>query len=138
MDPFTYHEHTADIRFRASGKSFSEALANAMLAVANLMVPVKGVKNATEKSVSLSASGKERIVYDAIEEIIYLFETEKFVLASVASITAEDGRLSARLLGDTLRDGNYTAQLGVKAMTYHKLSVKEKEGLWTIEGVVDI
>ena len=44
MKSYEFLEHTADIKFRAYGKTFAHALSNAALAVTEIVTDVKKIK----------------------------------------------------------------------------------------------
>ena len=73
-------------------------------------------------------------------EIIYLLDTERFLLGSVASLVIrKDGKdwlLEAEFKGDILSD-RYEIYGDVKAVTYNDMKIEECGG-FTLQVVVDM
>jgi SHS2 domain-containing protein len=140
-DPrFEFLDHTADAKFLARGDTFEEALANAALAVASLFWDGQPTGGAESRTISIQGRDHERLVVRTLEEIVFLFETEGFLLAGMDDVRlgrTEDGwRLQAVFRGERLSD-THNLRGGVKAITYNELKIERKDGV-TIQVVVDV
>lgn len=147
MKSFLYLDHTADIKFRAQGKDYAQAYAHALLAVSNLLVDLKKVKKSTTKRFCVKAKNYERLLFELIEEFLFLFDTEGFIVREVRDSTLRDDidsegniwlLLELELVGDYTFSGLYEVKLGIKAMTYHEMRIYEEHGHIIMEGVVDV
>jgi SHS2 domain-containing protein len=132
---FEFLEHTADIKFRAWGKTLGEAFSGCALAVSKTLCRGK-IK--MKKSYSVKAHGKdnESLLYNFIEELLYLLDTEHFIPAKVKSMKIKDGRLTARVVGDDI--GKYEIKNYIKSPTYNDMQIKKKGDNWTAQMVVDV
>ena len=83
--------HTADGKFQAFGATLEEAFGNAALATASLMWDWTKVEPRTRYSVRVRARDLEQLLVKFLGEVIYLFETQRFLLGEVASLTIERG-----------------------------------------------
>ena len=134
---YKYFDHTADAMFQAYGKTLEEAFSNAALATMGIMVDIKKVK--PKRTIKVTAKGKElrNLLYDFIEAVIVLTETESFVLNKVKSLKiSKDNKLTAELVGDHYK--NYDVHTPIKAMTYSDMKIEQKKGSYTLQVVVDI
>jgi SHS2 domain-containing protein len=140
MERYKILPHTADGKFRAYGRTLEEAFANAALATASLMWDWGRVEPRLSHSVRVSGRDKEQLLVKFLGEIIYLLDTQKFLLAAVTDLKIRgDGggwNLEAELRGDTLSD-RHAIYGEVKAVTYSDMKIEECDGV-VVQVVVDM
>lgn len=141
MKRFEYFDHTADTLFRAYGKDFEETLSHAILAVYNVIVETDTVKAKEERSFTVFAPKRETLVYDVIEELLFLLDTESFLCHEVKScvVTAKQGGFFAAvtLLGDS--DATTYDVFGqIKAPTYNEMLISDEKDNFFIQAVLDL
>ena len=137
---FKFLPHTADIKFQAFGKSLEECFKSASYALKQIISGGK-VKNKISKKFSVKGKDKEALLYNFLEEFLFLFETKGFLLGKVTKIeiidNGRDFKLRVVVLGDKVE--NYEIENHVKAITYNDMFVKmEKNKNWKIQVVVDV
>lgn len=125
---FEYLEHTADVKFRAYGKSIEEQFANAALAFYNVLTDTKKVERKLSKSISASGTDLKALLYNFLEELLFIMDTERFLLNSLTSININrmNGKyvVSALLLGDKAdAQGLYETHGDIKAITYAEMEI---------------
>jgi SHS2 domain-containing protein len=131
-------EHTADAKFRAYGKTREEAFANAVQAMTAIAADPEKLSRHRSVPVSIKSKSLQNLLFDLLDEILFLHDTEKFLpaLAEGLTITERDGEfiLDATLKGDDAKKwgGN------LKAVTYSDMIVEEKNGSWMLQVVIDI
>ena len=130
---YKYLEHTADIKFQAFGKSLEEAFSNSAYAIINIICEKK-VRERITKRIKVKGIDKKSLLYQFLEEILFLLNTKNFLLSKVKKIKIKGNELTAVLTGDNLK--NYKLGLDVKAVTYNDMFIKEKPFL--IQVVLDI
>ena len=130
---YKYLEHTADIKFQAFGKSLEEAFSNSAYAMINIICEKK-VRERITKKIKVKGIDKKSLLYQFLEEILFLLNTKNFLLSKVKKIKIKGNELTAVLTGDNLK--NYKLGLDVKAVTYNDMFIKEKPFL--IQVVLDI
>ncbi len=139
---FKYLEHTADAKFEAYGANMEEAFMNAALATFNIITKTENVKPAIEKEISVNAKRDTSLLYDFIEELLFLLDTEGFILSEVKDlkiIKVEDSfDLKATITGDDYK--NYPGEVhgNIKSITYNDMSIIERGDGWTLTVVVDL
>jgi len=138
--------HTADGKFRAFGETLEEAFANAALATASLMWDWAKVEPRIGHSIDVRGRDREQLLVKFLGEIVYLFDTERFMLGRVEDLRIEEAsvvrdpqgetdvtdhlseasarlRLTARFLGDALSDRS-EIHGAVKAVTYNEMKIE--------------
>ena len=132
---YKFFPHTADIKFRAYGKTLDEAFENVVLAVSEIMGQGEKIKRKKKKIISVEGNDKESLLYNFIEEIVYLYDAEHFVTAK-AEVKIKGNDLRATFYGD---DGeNYRSLDHIKAATYAEMYVRKGKNGWEVQAVVDV
>ena len=115
MIPFEYLEHTADVKFRAYGKTPEEMLSNAAAALFKTMVDPATVQ---------------------------ILETWKVELEAPELELRENGswKLAAEIGGERIDLKRHSFENEVKAITMHQFQIKknEKNDLWCIQVILDV
>ena len=83
---YKYLEHTADIKFQAYGKSLEEAFGNAALALSNVIVDIDNVNKKIKKTIKVEGDDLKSLLYNFLEEFLFLLDTENFLLGKVDNI----------------------------------------------------
>jgi len=141
MIPFEYLEHTADVKFRAYGRTPEEMLSNAAAALFAAMIPLGQVESRESWKVELQSEDLEELAYQWLSEIIFLFETESAVFSTFKVALEKDGggmwHLAAEICGERMDRERHSFLCEVKAVTRHKFGIKKNE-LWCIQAVLDV
>jgi len=134
---YKFLDHTADAKFRAFGATLEEAYANAALAMFSVMVDPDEVEPAAEKAIEVSGEDKKSLLYNWLEELLFLMDSESFLLSKVRKIKIEGKKLTAVVAGDTEVE-KYKTHGDVKAVTYSEMEITEKGKQHIVQVVVDI
>ena len=141
MKQFEYLPHTADVKFRAYGKTLEEAFKNAAFAMFNVMVKTANVEEVTKHDITASGADLPALLQSFLEQFIILLDTDNFFLSKVKEIEIRKNSskysLTALAAGDEAK--NYeTIGPQVKACTYNSMFVKQEGKQWVVQVVVDI
>jgi SHS2 domain-containing protein len=138
-EKFKFLDHTADAKFQAFGRTLEDAFANAALATASLMWKPETIKKKVRHPVRVSGRDLEQLLVQFLAEIIYLFETKKFLLREVEDVRIDQNEAGFRLEGVFSGDlsAGYDLHGEVKAVTYNEMTI-EKNGGFTVQVVLDI
>ena len=131
---FKFLEHTADAKFQAFGNSLEEAFSNAALAFTSVMIDYKKIKPITTKNISAKGTDLKNLLYNFLEQLIILVDTQNFIVSKVNNLKIKNNTLTAELSGDNLQ--NYEVHNHIKAVTYSEMEIKEKP--YMVQVVVDI
>jgi len=129
---FKFLEHTADIYFEASGKTFREALENSALALFECVGPAKSVEKVI---INESAPSREDLVVFFLSRLLTEMDINEVVFSKVkiTKLDEKSNSLSAEVFGEKKQPAH-----SVKAVTYHMLKVEPgKEGC-KIRVVLDV
>ena len=139
MIAFEYLEHTADVMFRAYGKTAEEMLCNAASALFRAMVDPTTIAAQESWTVELEGDDLEDLAYRWLSEIIFLFETESAVFSTFSLQLKQDGkmRLYGKIGGERIDLGRHAFENEVKAVTRHKFGIKKNQ-IWCIQVVLDV
>jgi len=128
----------ADVAFEARGKTLSELFRESALALFESMANTKTVKPAIKKEITLNADTIERLLFEFLEEIVVIKDTDVMVFQDL-EVAVDDAKKSvhATIRGDKINHTTQELHQDVKAVTMHYFKVqKQKE--WIARVVLDI
>jgi SHS2 domain-containing protein len=139
MKPFEYLEHTADVKFRAYGKTPEEMLRNAARALLSSMTDLSKVEAKEIWSAELKAPDIDQLAYDWLSEIVFLFETESALFSTfdIKLKRNKECELHAVIGGERIDLRRHAFDNEVKAVTLHEFGVK-KNDIWCLQAVLDV
>lgn len=121
---YEYMEHSADIKFKASGINLEEVFTNASYALTDIIIDHDIIEEAQEEVVKSLSKTKEALLYDYLEELIILIDKKQFFVHSIKkiSITKKEDHyeLEATLIGDC----NTKIIQNVKTTEIHKVDAE--------------
>jgi SHS2 domain-containing protein len=132
---FKFIEHTADIQFQAFGNSLEEVFKNSALAMSKSILD-KNLKGTIKKSVEAKGRDNERLLYDFLEELLILFDSENFLITDVKKIKIKDNELKADVVGVSAE--KYEMDNHIKSVTYNNMFVKKEKNKWITQVVLDV
>ena len=133
MKKYQFLKHTADAKFKAYGKNLNEQFENAALAKVSIMFDNEKVKPDTEKKIEIKGIDIKAILYNFLEELLFLLDSQSFVISQVkVSINKSKKTLTAALEGDSSE--HYQSHGGVKAVTYAEMKILKNY----VQVVVDV
>lgn len=139
MQPYTFFDHTADIKFQAYGKNLEDAFINAAYAVTSLLTE-DDIAQKKVKSITVQGNDLKALLYNFLEEFLYLLDAEFFLLSTIESLKINrvnrEYMLTALLKGDVL-DGQYETKSHIKAVTYNEMEIKEEKDHCMVQVVLD-
>ena len=130
-------EHEADIGIRGFGGSVEEAFANAARAMYTVMVNINRVEPKEKRTVSVSAPDQELLLVEWLNALLALSDIERMVFSKF-EVKLEGAALTGTAWGEPLDRDQHETHVEVKGATYHMLSVKNENGIYTAQCVVDV
>ena len=137
MKKYEFLPHTADVKFRAYGKTMGEAFSNAALALTEVITDYNKVEPKVEKTIEVSSEDEKALLYDFLEQFIVLLDSESFLLNSIKEIKIEGNKLRAVIIGDTAVD-KYKTETHIKAVTYQEMEIKKEKDKYMLQVVLDL
>jgi len=133
---YKFLEHTADMKFQAFGKSLAECFSNASYAVVEIITKDK-VKPIIKKKIIIKGKDNESLLYNFLEEFLFLLDTENFILSKIENIKIDkELELTANVNGDNVK--KYKTITDIKAITYNDMFVLEDKKGYKCQVVVDV
>lgn len=133
---YEFLEHTADVKFRAEGSNIEEMFSSAADALNETIRGDIKILDQFEKSFEIDGKDNEELLYNFLEEFLFLLDAQSFLVARIKSISIGDGKLECVVVGDDV--DNYKFTNDVKAVTYSEMKVEEKKGKFVCEVVLDV
>jgi SHS2 domain-containing protein len=133
---FKFLEHTADMKFQAFGKNENELFENSVLALKEVICGKIKVKKKIKKEIEVKGKDWESLLYNFLEEVIFLLDTENFLISKVKIRERIGFRIKATLYGDRVSDYKFTNN--VKAVTYNEMFVGQIGKIWECQVVIDV
>ena len=147
LKKYEFLDHTSEAKFRAYGDNLEEAFENAALALTSLMSDPDKVPSKIKKQITVSAEDEKALLYDFLEELIVLKDSDAFFIHDCAVTIAHPQSPSSQLeLRAVFRGASGTAYAtgaDVKAMTYGDMLIEKqkdekKKDRWMLQVVVDV
>ena len=139
--PFRFIEDIAiaDVALEATGKNLTELFKSAAQAVIESMVNPKTVKPAIEKEIKKKEKAVEKLLFEFLEEIVYLKDAESMVFHDIkVKVNEKKLEATATLRGDKIKPEKQELHQDVKAVTMHYYLVEKKDNKWKTVVVLDI
>ena len=86
MKPYEFLPHTADTKIRAYGHTLEEAFQNCALATTAVITDPKKIQPTKKKKVIIESENLEALLYDFLEELLILLDSESFLLHAVKEL----------------------------------------------------
>jgi SHS2 domain-containing protein len=135
---YTIFDHTADLGIRVEADSFESLLVDAAKAVTSVLISnPEAIRPETPVELRIEGSNPEELLVDWLAEIVYRFSADHMVF-SRWEISRHDGPILARAWGEAVAPSRHQIDTEIKAVTYHRLKVEQREGRWLAEVIVDL
>ena len=137
--PRTYEtfEHGADIGIRGFGRTAAEAFENAAVALFSVMVKVHAVETNEKRTIAVSAPDQELLLVEWLNALLSLSDIEHIVFSKF-NVNIEGASLTGTAWGERFDRERHEPNVEIKGATYHMLKVKEADGRFVAQCVVDV
>lgn len=137
-EKFEFIEHTADLGFRAYAASIEGLFVHAAEAFFEAILSTAMIEEKIERSINVEAGALDELMVSWLDEFLYLFDTERLVFKRFQIKPIRQNRLEAKAWGEVMDPLRHEIKGGIKAVTYHKLYVREQGGVWEAQVIFDI
>jgi SHS2 domain-containing protein len=135
---YKFLAHTADVKFQAFGKTLEKAFENSAFALKEEISGKVIVKEREKKDISVRGKDFESLLYNFLEEILYMLEARDFLFSKVKSIKIDKEKFRLKVIVSGDRASNYKFSNSVKAITYNEMFVKKMKDKWISQVVLDV
>src|SRR5512145_1053365 len=130
-------EHEADIGIRGFGRTLEEAFAHAAAAMYSVIVDLGRVEPNVSRSVNASADDREQLLVEWLNTLLAISDIERLVFSKF-EVRIEANALAGTAWGEHLDRSRHRPNVEVKGATYHQLSVRQENGRFVAQCVVDV
>jgi SHS2 domain-containing protein len=138
---FEFFDVTADVGYRAYGKTLDEAFENAVLAMFEVMTDTSKIKPKVERKIEVESEDECALLYDWLSEFLILLDVDYLVFSKFeVKIKKNEGgfSLEGTAWGEEFNPEIHESRAEVKAVTYHLMDVKHENGKYMVQVILDI
>lgn len=136
---FEILDHPADIGIKVTGETLEKLFTNAAIGTGFLIFENKDILHSNiKKEITLSVENITELFTKWLDEIIYLFDSEGFLVKTIRLETLHATSLHAFLEGEKYNKSKHEIKLYLKAVTYHQLEIKQTKGSWEATVYFDV
>jgi SHS2 domain-containing protein len=128
---------TADVGLSVSALTLPELFSASAWALSDMIVTIPDSEPISAVRVSLSGADREQLLFDWLNELIFLFET-KHCLYYRFTVDIQENRLTADIAGFPVDLSVHSVKLSPKAVTFHRLFLKYEKSRWATRFIIDI
>ncbi len=129
--------HQSDIGIRASAETISRAFEDAGLGLTGIITDPKDVRAAQPVNIECTGEDEEDLFFKWMSRIIYEMDIRKMLFGRY-EVKIDNLILSAIAWGEEVNAEKHTPAVEPKAVTLNQLSVRQKNGKWTVQCVIDV
>ncbi|MDO8647005.1 MAG: archease [Candidatus Diapherotrites archaeon] len=142
MQNIEFLEHTADVKFKAVGKTMGECFSNSARALVHTLVDEKTISPKLNRPIELDAENYEDLLHKFLEEILFQFQVEEFLTAKAELKFGESKnswvQLSGKIIGERINSTRHEIKTDVKAVTWNDFSLKKTKEGWESTVLLDV
>jgi SHS2 domain-containing protein len=131
-------QHTADVGIRVWGKNLNELFINAATAMFELITDISKVMPTEAITVEIEADDSDQLLRNWLSELLYYFNVKDTLLCDFKIHKINDKYISSEVKGEKINPRKHALRHEIKAVTFHRLHIQEKEDLLTTEIIFDV
>ena len=135
---YEFFEHTADVGIRASASTLAELCIRLAQGLVELLAEDSRLEPRQSRPIHLTASDAEALMLAWLQELLFRFSTSRFLPVAYELTDVTPTSLRGQVRGDTFNPARHVQGREVKAITRHRLEVREDDGVWHGQVIVDI
>lgn len=129
---------TADLAISAIAGTLKGLFATAATGLFSLLADPTSIRPISQRTVTAEAGDLVGLLIAFLNELLFLHESEDWLMASVSITTVSPTRIEAVMAGETIDSTRHQIQRHVKAVTYHRASVRRTSRGWEATVIVDV
>lgn len=138
MGGFRFLDHTADVGIVATGYDLKEAFAQAAQGMCDWIADLEGIRETESRLVEVTAHDSTSLLVAFLNEVNYLFETQKFLFKRFQILELSEEHIKAVGFGEPVDLRRHQIKSLVKAATYHQLEIKHLDSHYQVQVILDI
>lgn len=138
MKRYETFDHTADLGVRVFGQTCEEVFANAAYALFDLLTDLNHVRENFSYDLRVEAADREELLVRWLSELLSLSESRGYLFKNFSFSHLDQTSLQAEARGEAFDPSRHKFKMEIKAVTYHQVELKEKDGKWEARVIFDI
>jgi SHS2 domain-containing protein len=130
--------HTGDMGMLVYGRDVPELFMHAAWAMFDLMSDATLIRPLQTIPVTVEGSDLEDLLVRWLSELLYLYDTQRFLYCAATFTTLEPTRLAATVQGESFDAARHPIDTEIKAVTYHQIAVTQAAGRWQAQVIFDL
>jgi len=138
MPRYETFDHTADLGILVFGQTYEEVFANAAFALFDLLTDLDNVRESLSYRLHVEAHDQEELLVRWLSELLFLCESQGYLFKNFLFTQLSQTSLQAVARGESFDPLRHQFKTEIKAVTYHQVAIKEKDGKWEARVIFDI
>ncbi|MBI3293032.1 MAG: archease [Elusimicrobia bacterium] len=135
---YEFFEHTADVGLRAYGATREELFVHAAQGLITLLVEDSSISPKEMRPINLDADSIEELLRLWLKELLFWFNTDRFLPGTYQLEEINGAALRARLTGERFDASRHMHGVEVKGVTYHEFRVAQTPQGWEASIIFDV
>jgi SHS2 domain-containing protein len=131
-------DHTGDLGIRVWATDIKGIFQEAARALFDIITDLEKIAVHLSREVVVKRDGWEELLVAWLNELLYLHEVGGLLFCDFVLSELDERRIKAVAKGEEFERGRHCIKTSIKAVTYHQLEVKEKDGRWEAQVIFDI
>ena len=131
-------DHTGDLGMRVFGANLNELFAHAAWGLFDLMTDAERIEPRVSRDLTVEGIDLEDLLVRWLGELLYAYDTDRFLSAKVTFQDLEPTLLHATLSGEAFDADRHPIDTEIKAVTYHQIAVERVDTGWQAQVIFDI
>jgi SHS2 domain-containing protein len=135
---FEILDHTADIGIIAYGSDVTELFQNAAKGMLSLITDLRCVEKKLLKEIVVQEQDSVALLVAWLNGILYELDTEHVIYKDFDLVIKDGDRMTATCYGEELDLQKHVMKREIKAATYHNLSIRKQNNIYSATIIFDI
>lgn len=149
-DRYEFLDHTADVQIHAWGQDLKEAFESAAIAMTAYITDINKIEVRDKETIKVQADDLEGLLYRFLDEVLYLFNAEPYLLSKRVQILEFNDRedvsgdkslrysITAECYGEPFLISKHPQGTEIKAITYSAMNIIDELDRHEVYFIVDI
>ncbi len=135
---FEILDHTADIGLVIYGENLRDLFENAGEAFFRLITDLGKVRPRIARRIVIGGESLDRLMVDWLSQLLYFHDVENLLFKTFRVESVGEDGLRAVAKGEPFQDKVHVIKTEVKAVTYHRIEVRQEKGRWRAQVILDL
>ena len=104
----------------------------------DILADIEKVEERDSLDIQASAGNVEELLVAWLDELLYRYETERFIGRRFVIEDMSDTSLRASVFGEKIDPDRHEIRTEIKSVTYHQLKVEKTDDGWKAQVIFDV